>query len=158
MGRQAKTGFVESFWSKVEIKNKQSCWLWTRSKTPDGYGVSYRGPIKGSTTSAHRVAWEITYGDIEDGLNVLHKCDNRLCCNPYHLYLGTQGQNMCDRQVRYNGNSKFGRPSRLSSDDKESMKNMFFNLGIDQELIASTFGVHQTTVSKIVNNRYNTRR
>lgn len=58
---------------------------------------------------AHRVSWQIHFGPIPKGKLVLHKCDNKRCVNPNHLYLGTQGDNNYDRAIR-NPNNQGGRP------------------------------------------------
>lgn len=85
---------ISRFWSYVRIGASDQCWEWTRSRVPGGYGqfalISHR-PI-----GAHRVAWLFTFGAIADGLYVLHRCDNPPCCNPAHLFLGTQRDNMHD--------------------------------------------------------------
>lgn len=51
-------------------------------------------------TLAHRVAWELVHGPIADDLCVLHRCDNRLCVNVEHLFLGTRGDNIRDASVK----------------------------------------------------------
>jgi len=83
------------FWSKVEIKDFFDCWNWTANKTPQGYG---RFQLKRKkSVSAHRLAWELTYGKIPNGLHVLHKCNNPSCVNPSHLKLGTNQDNVDDK-------------------------------------------------------------
>lgn len=85
------------FWSLVEIGRMDDCWNWLGNLAGAGFvkGVGYppeRGygqlPWKKVKHSAHRLAWELTFGDIPDGLWVLHECDNCRCCNPNHLFLG----------------------------------------------------------------------
>jgi len=95
---------VEKFWAKVEILNSDSCWEWQKSRLPTGYGHIGRWGKK-MNTSAHRVAWEVTYGEIPEGLHIMHLCDNPPCCNPQHLMVGTHQENMRQRSER-NGKLK----------------------------------------------------
>lgn len=86
---------VERFWAKVDKSGE--CWEWLAHKTDCGYG---RISIGGEMLSAHRVSWSIHFGPIPPGLCVCHKCDNKLCVNPSHLFLGTITDNNRDKSAK----------------------------------------------------------
>ena len=88
----------ERFWSKVDIRDKDECWPWIAGRNNRGYG---QFKLHAVMQSAHRVAWELTYGNIPKdewgfSLEVCHKCDSRSCCNPSHLFIGTHLDNVRD--------------------------------------------------------------
>lgn len=86
----------DGFWERVLVGSADDCWLWQGSVRNNGYGQLQRRAICKIPLKAHRVAWELTNGSIPDGVYVLHRCDNRRCCNPSHLFLGTGLDNIND--------------------------------------------------------------
>jgi hypothetical protein len=101
MKRFRKTMPLEiRFWSKVQKGNSDECWIWHGSKTNQGYGeINYHNGLDRHSNHneyAHRVAWELTNGRIPEFMKVLHRCDNRLCVNPSHLFLGSLSDNFKD--------------------------------------------------------------
>jgi hypothetical protein len=100
------------FWKKVGISDADACWPWLAHVDEHGYG---RFTVRDTPPrGAHRVAFVLTKSDLKHGEMVCHKCDNPICCNPCHLFAGSQKENLHDMMAKLrhsfgekNGNSKF---------------------------------------------------
>lgn len=88
----------ERFWGKVNRIGFEECWEWMAARDPNGYGRI--GGKRPRAELAHRVAYRLTRGDIPLGLHVCHSCDNPPCCNPNHLFLGTDLDNNRDMRAK----------------------------------------------------------
>lgn len=83
--------FEEKFWPKVEVDPNSGCWLWTGALFPGGY-AALGG--KGTTTNAHRLAYEHFVGPVPSDMDVDHKCRVRCCVNPAHMVVATRKENI----------------------------------------------------------------
>lgn len=87
------TQFITTKLQKKTIVEDNGCWKYTGGRTGAGYGAVW---VSGKTLSAHTVSYELHKGPVPKGLCVLHSCDNKLCINPDHLFLGTVQDNKKD--------------------------------------------------------------
>lgn len=130
--------------AKIAIDAETGCWNWTAGKFPDGYGQFVE---INRSRGAHRVSYELHCGAIPERMCVCHRCDNRACINPDHLFLGTNSENMADmtakgRQARGTSNAR----AKLTEADVLAIRSAS---GITQQKLAKQYGVGQILISRI---------
>jgi hypothetical protein len=132
----------------LAVHKSGECWLWMGATNDLGYGATKHN---GNTWYAHRVSYTLFFGDIPNGMQVLHRCDTPSCVRPSHLFMGDQKANMSDMDSK-------GRRRSLGGDDNPNSKLTWAQ--VDEirtryvpgsgKLLAKEFGVRQTTISKII--------
>jgi hypothetical protein len=139
----------ERFWAKVGEPDKNGCWPWNASKDRKGYG-QFRRKLNNRWTmyKAHRYMYEKMFSEtIEEGLCVCHACDNPSCVSPYHLFLGTNKDNIDDKIKK--GRHNWGITSKITANIAEEIRN---TTGTNKEL-AKKFGISPTQISYIRHNK-----
>ena len=146
------------FWAKVnkdgpvpsQRPDLGPCWVWTAYCIEQGYG-RFRMPDQ--SEYAHRVAYQLLFGPIPEGLCVLHDCDNPPCVR--HLYLGTQLDNAADRKARGRTADRRGERSGATKLTNEVVRSLRVEYagGSTQQELSDVYGLTQSAVSRIVNRR-----
>lgn len=137
-----------NFWKRV--RKTPRCWNWIGNVGTDGYGGL---SVAANPTKAHRYSWVIHHGPIPNGLQVLHKCDNRVCVNPDHLFLGTTQDNMLDRDRKNRQVQGERHPSaKLTAQQVIEIRRRFKN-GCKKNgtrPLAREFGLSKSTMTAVV--------
>lgn len=147
-----------SFWDRVLVGD--GCWEWQGVRNPRtiGYGQLKRN---GKTVRAHRVAYEMWFGLVPEGLGVLHRCDNPPCVRPDHLFVGSQHDNATDRfqKGRWAPNI-MGKPARCLGESNGNAKltrtavaeirSAYAAGGVTLKELAARFNVAKSTIHRVV--------
>jgi hypothetical protein len=138
---------AERFWSKVDRTG--DCWLWLGSRHKFGYGNF--NPTRNKKVGAHRVAWELTFGPVPEGLWVLHSCDNSPCCRPDHLFLGTPLDNHADMMAK-NRQAKGDRMgyAKLTESQAKEVRRLRAE-GASYSELGALFGITKQAAWSVVN-------
>lgn len=109
------------FESKIKKGEAEECWLWQAGKI-NGYGCFY---LRGRSWRASQISADLWKGKAPEGLFVCHRCDNRLCCNPSHLFFGTHQNNMSDMAAKGRAPRGDDHPSRKHPENLSRGDNHF---------------------------------
>lgn len=143
--------FFDEFWDRLQRIG--DCWIDQGATDRDGYGQIEFG---GTSYKAHRFAFMLANGPIPDGLQVLHNCpdgDNPRCCNPAHLWLGTQADNM--RDMARKGRARRGEArSYLTNEMVLEIRARYAAGGVTTEQLGKCFGLSKSSISRIVRREY----
>lgn len=137
---------MQRFWNKVDIQGPDECWPWNAGRNGRGYG---QFKLNGRARSAHRVAFELHHQRSPIGTAVCHTCDVKLCCNPAHLYDGSNAQNVADAVARglHPRGERHGR-SKLTEVQVTAMRRLFEE-GATLANLARQFSVSDVTAGRI---------
>ena len=143
----------ERFMSKVKVSDT-GCWEWQASTFSNGYG---QFKVANKTFRSHRWSYQHYLGAITDGMFVCHKCDNKRCVNPDHLFLGNQQDNMDDMKSK--GRQSLGvRNNRaiLNEETVRLIKQFLVRHPVQMgrnggqcNFLSRWFGIHRVTITNI---------
>lgn len=143
---------LEAVWRRVSVGEPDACWPYQGALNQWGYGTVR---IHGRTMLAHRAAFEAAAGRAAGEMRVCHRCDNPRCCNPAHLFLGTQAENVADcvAKGRFKSNVGENHPkARLTEQQVLEIRRLHAS-GLRASQIAPRFGIRLGHAVDIINRR-----
>ena len=130
------------FWSHVNVRGIDDCWEWQATLDADDYGVF---KLSGKQWKAHRLTYLLTNGVIPEGKIVRHAvCNNPACCNPRHLDIGTQQDNMDDKV-------RAGRQASIITDAQaQEIRDLYASGDYTQTELGERYGISQGAIHDII--------
>jgi len=154
------TNKIEDIWNRIDRRGPNDCWLWSGDTNNTGYG-SFR--LYGKKRTVHRLVYHLTFGVIEIDAPtnkrlaqfVLHRCDNRLCCNPAHLFLGNYADNMKDAKKKGRTRAPQGdqHPKAALTNSQAAEARRLLSLGLSRRHVREVFNVSERIMDRIARNQ-----
>lgn len=128
---------------------KSGCWNWTGLRTNKGYGrMSFFWP---KITRVHRVAYAIFVGSIPSDKAVCHRCDNRLCFNPRHLFLGSQADN--NRDIVLKGRDRWRLKAERLTPEKVGLIRTLHAHGLSNLKLNEKLGISRSSIERVLSGK-----
>jgi hypothetical protein len=143
----------QRFFTHVLCDLRSGCWLWTASALSGQAGYGGFARRHRQSTLAHHASWELAFGPIPAGMLVLHRCDVRTCVRPEHLFLGTQLDNVRDRDTKGRAARGERHPHAKLTDAQVRDLRARWTAGATQAALAREYGLRVPQIANIVHRR-----